>query len=331
MSKIPLSEQREYFPHKRGYQDTYFGYLHRYWATFDKEGNSRAASYIQDSTYRIDAVSNAAVRFIDRHWQRPFYLHVAHFAPHVPMAATQRYLDRFPNDMEIRRKYALAMMSAIDDGVGSIMKTLDKYQITGNTLVFFVSDNGAPLGLDMTDAPIADNSELWNGSLNTPLIGEKGMLTDGGIRVPFLFQWPDKVPSGMVIDKPVSALDIGVTSLKAAGSTETQGLDGVDLLPAILTDDTYLDSRPLYWRFWQQAAVREGKWKYLRAGSEREYLFDLESPSGERKNLITEEPARAATLKARLAAWEKEMLRTVELHKLDGQEKGWFETFLQHQ
>ncbi|MGB5326360.1 MAG: sulfatase-like hydrolase/transferase [Pseudomonadales bacterium] len=182
VSKIPLSEQRTYFPDMRGYQDTYFGYHREYWATFDTKGNSRAASYIQDSAYRVDAVSNAAVKFIERHWQRPFYLHVAHFAPHVPLVATQRYLDRFPDDMEMRRKHALAMMSAIDDGVGSIMETLDKYQITGNTLVFFVGDNGAPLGPDMTDAPISDNWEPWDGSLNTPLTGEKGMLTDGGIR-----------------------------------------------------------------------------------------------------------------------------------------------------
>ena len=102
----------------------------------------------------------------------------------------------------------------------------------------------------------------------------------------------------------------------------------MDLLPAALTDDAYLDERALYWRFWQQAAVRQGKWKYLRAGSQREYLFDMESDLGERDNRIVDEPEQAAALKAMLAAWEKDLLRSVELRELDGQEKVWFDHFL---
>jgi arylsulfatase A-like enzyme len=328
MDQIPIEEKHLYYPDRRGYEDTYFGYHRRYWATFDTSGNTRAASYIADSTYRIDAVSNAATAFIARNWKKPFYLHVAHYAPHVPLEATERYLDRFPNDIEVRRKYALAMMSAVDDGVGRILSELTKYQIEENTLVFFVSDNGAPLGLDMTNAPISERHEAWNGSMNTPLVGEKGMLTDGGVRVPYLLQWPGTIPSGTSIDKPVSTLDIGYTALKLAGATDLSGLDGIDLMPALTSDDNYLNSRSLYWRFWQQAAIRKGKWKYLRAGLIREYLFDMESVLNEKENLITFYPDIAQTLKADLDGWENDMLREVLPVELGGQEKIWFDYFL---
>mgnify|MGYP006135640653 CR=1 FL=1 len=90
----------------------------------------------------------------------------------------------------------------------------------------------------------------------------------------------------------------------------------------------YLDSRSLYWRFWQQAAVRKGKWKYLRAGTSREFLFDMESPEHENKNLISQYPEIVQTLKTGLKEWESGMLREVEAVEISGQEKGWFDYFL---
>ena len=172
---------------------------------------------------------------LKKHHNEPFYLHVAYYAPHVPLESTEKYLKRFSDISIQRRKYALAMMSAVDDGVGQILHTLAKYDIDDNTIVFFISDNGAPLGLDMTDAPITDHHETWDGSMNTPLVGEKGMLTEGGIRVPYVMKWPEKVSSGIVLHKPVSSLDATFTVLKAAGaSNETLShLDGVDLMPAL--------------------------------------------------------------------------------------------------
>ena len=321
VEQLPLLERAQYFPNHRGYQDTYFGYRDQYWATFDVDGQTREESFIQNDGYRIDVISDAAVAFVERHWQEPFYLHVAHFAPHVPLEATQKYLDRFPGELPNRRRYALAMMSAIDDGVGRIMAALTRHQILENTLIFFISDNGAPLNMPLTDAPIDDPTELWNGSLNTPFVGEKGMLTDGGIRVPYLVQWPAKIPKGVVIDKPVSVLDVGYTALKAAGAKDLSGLDGVDLLPALGGDAAYLEGRPLYWRFWQQSAIRLGRWKYLRAGLQQEYLFDMDSPAVEKQNMLETYPQIAQKLAAELSQWAAELQRQDPPKMLNPQEQ----------
>lgn len=326
---IPNDVKKQYYPNNRGYEDTYFGYRNSFWTTFDMEGNTKEESFVTNTAYRIDVVNNAAVSFIKRHHTQPFYLHVAHYAPHVPLEATQKYLDRFASVDVQRRKYALAMISAVDDGVGHILDTLKEYKLLDNTLIFFISDNGAPIGLDMTDTPINQSDEAWNGSINTPLIGEKGMLSDGGIRVPFLVQWPNKIPAGITINQPVISLDASYTALKAASASTdiTNMLDGVDLLPALTDSSEYLDQRALFWRFWTQSAVRVGKWKYVKAGQNIEYLFDMSTADSESKNLFYSNPEKAQELKVLLEKWEKGLARKGESSDLNDQEKSWYDYF----
>ncbi|MBD1391456.1 sulfatase-like hydrolase/transferase [Neiella sp. HB171785] len=312
---IPLSEKKKYFPNNRGYSDTYFGYLEQFWATYDKKGNDRPESYVSDSTYRLDAVNEASIAFIERHVNEPFYLNVAHFAPHVPLQSTAKYLARFPQNMKERRKYALSMISAIDDGVGMVVDKLREHGILQNTLIFFISDNGAPLGLDMNDAPIEDRNEAWNGSMNTPLIGEKGMLTDGGIRVPFIMHWPKVIEQPKVISEPVISLDAVYTALQIAGADDSTlaQLDGLDLIPAATQNSSYLNERPLYWRFWSQRAIRKGHYKYLDVGGNRQFLFDYSVTGYELEVPIEDNLDIARELEAQLDVWESGMPREMRI------------------
>jgi arylsulfatase A-like enzyme len=328
--QIPLKVKKQYFPNNRGYEDTYFGYINQYWATFDKQGTTIAAKYIQDKSYRIDAVSDASVAFIDRNHKGPFYLHVAHYGPHVPMGALDVYLERFPDDSIVRRQYALAMISAIDDGVGKIVAALNKYQLLENTMIIFISDNGAPLGLDMTDTPINIRKEAWNGSMNYPLAGEKGMLTDGGIKVPYIIQWPNKIPRGIVLEQPVISLDASYTALKAAGATTEMldKIDGTDLMPALTDSPLYLEDRPLFWRFWNQSAIRVGNWKYLKVGTSSEYLFEMSSPEHSTYNLFSQEQERANKMKEQLLQWEKGLKREAENSEPNHQERTRYEHYI---
>jgi arylsulfatase A-like enzyme len=330
VSKIPLRVKKQFFPNNRGYEDTYFGTINQFWATFNKQGNTLEEKYIQDKSYRIDAVSDASVAFIERNHESPFYLHVAHFGPHVPLSVIEKYLERFPDDTIIRRQYALAMISAIDDGVGKIVAALNKYQLLENTMIIFISDNGAPLGLDMTNSPINNNLEAWNGSMNYPLTGEKGMLTDGGIKVPYIIQWPNKIQRGLVLEQPIISLDATFTALKAAGATSEvlEQLDGVDLLPALTESPLYLEDRPLFWRFWNQSAVRIGNWKYLKVGNTSEYLFNMSSPENSTYNLLYQEPEIAKQLKEALIQWEKGLKRENENLEPNNQELVWYEHYL---
>ena len=129
------------------------------------------------------------------------------------------------------------------------------------------------------------------------------MLSEGGMRVPFVLQWKGKIPAGQVLDFPVIALDAAATICQLAGCKEIDGLDGVNLIP-FLTQVKPAPKRELYWRWIAQSAVRDGKWKYLRGG-QREYLFDLDADKAEKHNLIKKHAVIASSLRKKLENWAK--------------------------
>lgn len=316
-----------YFPSERGFQETWYGQMQRYYANYDLEGKDLEAQWITDDRYRLDIQSDAAVAFIRRNHARPFFLYLAYFAPHVPLEATEKYLSRFPGDMPERRRYCLAMMSAIDDGVGRIRETLQTHGIRDNTLIFYISDNGAPLKLYKEDITLEYKGGAWDGSLNDPLVGEKGMLSEGGIRVPFLVSWPAVLPQGEEYHEPVISLDVAATSAAVAGWPPDASLDGVNLIPYLTGEAEGSPHEALYWRFWEQSAIRKGNWKFLKAGP-REFLFDLSTGDHETVNLIGQHPGKASELKAEMGAWASELfLPGIPEGPINSQEVGWYDFY----
>jgi len=273
-------------------------------ATYHLDGSDREPGLDDTKLYHLDACSQAATAFIDRHARKPFFLYLAYRAPHVPLDAPPKYLERFPGEMPERRRQALAMISAMDDGVGMIREKLKQHQLSEKTLIFFIGDNGAPLKIHKVDAP--GGGPGWDGSLNEPMNGEKGMLSEGGIRVPFLAAWPGTIPPGQVSDEPVISLDVAATAMALAGSESSKDLDGVNLIPYWSGEKKGLPERSLFWRWSTQAATRSGDWKYLRGGS-REYLFNLKNDPEEKKNLAKEEPEKLQTLRKSLENWTEEL------------------------
>ncbi len=277
------------------------------WATFDLAGNTIPASEVTHGEYHLDANSAAACAFIKRHRAQPFFFYVAYRAPHTPLDAPEKYTSRFPAEMPARRRQALAMISAIDDGVGRIVETLQQVQLEQRTLIVFMGDNGAPLKIHKMDSPLNGDAGGWDGSLNEPMNGEKGMLSEGGIRVPWLACWPSVIPAGQVYEHPVISLDVAATITALAGVEVPAGeLDGVNLLPYFRGDRTDAPHEALTWRWISQSAIRAGNWKLLRGG-DREYLFDLQADPGEKHNLAAEHPEVAARLRTRLSGWCDEL------------------------
>ena len=305
--KLESEFERPYHAFFRGFDESFEGYLNYFWATFNpNDGRTFPLRLVEFREDRISLIYRAAVSFIERNSQAPFFLYVAPYAPHLPLAASDEELSRFPEDMPERRRYALAMMAAIDDGVGEIINALKDANVYDNTVVIFMSDNGAPLQLNMPDLPISDETGTWNGSMNTPLTGEKGMLTEGGIHVPFFIHWPASIPGGSVVREPVSSLDAIYTALRIAGVNDSilATLDGTDLMPAILGDGSYLQDRPLFWRFTGESAVRLGDWKLLRTSPIDSYLFDLSMPELADNNVAALHPEIASYLENLLDNWE---------------------------
>jgi len=276
-------------------------------ANITLDGRDRPMGDLRPAEYHIDGCSKAAAAIIERYKDEPFFLYLAYRAPHTPLDAPQSYRDRFPGEMPERRRAALGMLAAIDDGVGLITEMLEKHGLTEKTLIFFIGDNGAPLKIHQVDSPLQGDPGGWDGSLNDPLNGEKGMLAEGGIRVPFVIAWPGTIPGGRTYEHPVSALDVAATAAALAGiATEPGDLDGVDLIPHLTGADATPPHEDLHWRWVAQIAIREGKWKLLRGG-EREYLYDLSSDVGEKRNLAAQHPEVAARLRGKLTAWSDEL------------------------
>ena len=328
-SDIPLNKKIPYYPPSKGFDEYYYGPMYNVLANFDLDGNDIEQNWIEETGYRLDNQTEAATTFIERNHDQPFFFYLPYYAPHVPLEATEKYLSRFPGNMPERRRYCLAMLSAIDDGVGKIKATLKSYGIEENTVIFFISDNGAPLKINKEDKTLAFKGGAWNGSLNTPFVGEKGMLSEGGIRVPFVMNWPAGIKKGLVYEPPVISLDVAATCLSLAGVDLPKKLDGVNLIPYLNEEKTGNPHKAMYWRFWGQRAVRMGNYKFLKAGN-MEYLFDVSAPDHENKNIIQAHPEKVKTMKEYLAVWEDELKHSGAEFGQIGNEEKWYKHYFQN-
>jgi len=188
-----------------------------------------------------------------------------------------------------------------------VLQTLRDHGLEDRTLLFFMGDNGAPLKIHKIDTPLQGDPGGWDGSLNAPQNGEKGMLSEGGIRVPWLAYWKGTIPAGQVYEQPVISLDVAATAAALAGlETQPGDLDGVNLMPYFQGEIKTPPHEALRWRWMAQSAIRAGQWKLLRGG-DREYLFDLAADPEEKQNLAARHPEIASRLRAQLTAWCEEL------------------------
>jgi arylsulfatase A-like enzyme len=248
--------------------------------------------------YLTDVWNREADAFIRRHRNDPFFLYLAYNAPHNPVQASDKYLDRFGNIEDKKRRMYAAMLSAVDDGVGMVLAALKELKLEQDTLIFFLNDNGGPVP--------------FNGSRNDPLRAGKGSLYEGGIRVPFAACWPGHLPAGKTFSQPVISLDILPTALAAAGVQPPPRLklDGVNLLSHLAGQVKAPPHERLFWRTgggvtW---AVREGRYKLVKVGDAPE-LYDIDADIGETKDLLTVHPDLVKKLLTAYQQWNSEMIQ----------------------
>jgi len=251
--------------------------------------------------YMTDILSREAVSFVTRHKAEPFFLYLAYNAVHTPLQAPEKYLARLPDIADSRRRTYAAMTVAMDDGIGQVLAALRENGLERNTQVWFFSDNGGP---PTNVAP----------TCNAPLRGHKGSMYEGGIRVPFVLQWPGYAPAGTVIDTPVITLDLFATALAVADAKPAPGKtpDGQSLLPLLKGDASAFDNRVLHWRDGgskaNKWAIREGRWKLVRQGASAPELFELSTDIGETKDLAAEKPDIVARLQTLHDGWSAELV-----------------------
>jgi arylsulfatase A-like enzyme len=259
--------------------------------------------------YLTDLIAEKAVAYIRQaaSQDRPFFLYLPFNAPHYPMHAPDRYLDRFPGLAPDRRIMA-AMLSAVDDAVGSVLAELERQGIRDNTCIFFTSDNGPSRE---TRNWLDGRRDPYYGGTAGALKGHKFSLYEGGIRMPAIMSWPAGLPAGQVIAEPGAAMDIFPTFLAAAGGQpDAYSLDGLDVLPMVAAGAASPHG-DLYWEMNRQTAIRRGRWKLVLQGQLVEgapseddvHLADLAADMGERHNLSRQQPALVEELRAAAETW----------------------------
>ncbi len=256
---------------------------------------------VETDDYLTDEFSDAAVRFIKKQIDddQHFMLYLAYNAPHTPLQATEKYLSRFPNIPEGKRKTYAAMVSAVDDGVDRVLKALEAGGIDENTIVVFLSDNGG-----------AHN----NGSSNKPLRGKKGDLFEGGIRVPFAIRWKGVIPAGQTYRNPILSLDI-MASIVAQADIKInplRPLDGVDIIPYLTGMNAGDPHDYLFWRKWEQnaMAIRHGNNKLVANRQQDQNppeLYNINSDGAETTNIKSSHKDVADELLNEWQKWNSKM------------------------
>ena len=295
-------------------------YSHRYYW-----GEPRTVNYhdlwrdrsevFEDGQYATELFAREAVRFLRERGDRPFFLYLPFNAPHYPMHAPDRYLQRFPRLGRERRTYA-AMIAALDDAVGQVIATIRDLRLLDDTLVFFSADNGATrearAGLDQKPATAGDNA---------PFRGNKFSAFDGGMHVPMVMSWPGVIPKGQVLSQVGSHVDVLPTIARAASVAlpVDRTFDGFDALPMAMSQARFTHEA-IFWSSGGQLAVRRGNWKLVKngktfdgtaagtqplAGDDALFLSNLAADPGESKNLRHEYPALADELDTLAEQWLK--------------------------
>ena len=269
------------------------------WAALNFAASFNGGPRFEPPKYLTDYYTDQAVKVIEANKDRPFFLYLAHWAPHTPLQASKEDYEALSHIELHRERVYAAMIRSLDRGVGRVMQALKTNGIDENTLVMFTSDNGGAGYIGLPD-------------VNEPYRGWKITLFEGGIRVPFLARWPARLPAGETFDAPVHHFDMYATAAAAAGADlpTDRVMDGVDLTAYITGIDTsQAPHEYLFFRSGAAQAVRDGRWKLMVSAPEgqprKEWLFDL-SAEGEWRDLLAEQPDIAARLREALAGHNHE-------------------------
>jgi len=250
---------------------------------------------------------NEALSFIQSSKDQPFFLHFTTIIPHVPLQAPKEWVDKYRKKIGDEKPYLgdrgyfpcqypmatyAAMVAYLDHQVGAIIEELKKQGVYENTIIFFTSDNG-PVSTGGAVSEFFENAKPFNQSPNRL----KGTVYEGGIHVPMIVSWPDRIKKSVLSDHICAAWDIFPTLCDLSGSEHPDGLDGISILPTIIGKGKQKKHEYLYWEFPErrgQQAVRLNEWKGIRDstrdGNMKIKLFNLMNDITEETDLAGEYP-----------------------------------------
>ena len=325
-------------PLNKGF-DYYFGFNYHGSNYYNATSLFRDYEHVKSQGYITDEFTDEALTYIEKNKTNPFFMYLSYNAPHIPLEerAPRKYQRFNTGNPEVDNYYAT--LAAVDDGIGKLVSKLEELKLDDNTIILFVSDNGA-----VVDSPLP---------LNGAFKGNKGLMFQGGVHVPMFAWYPAKYKKGLVVTDNVSAMDLLPTVLAEAGIQLPSNLDGIDLSATLKGEKSVSNNRQLFWagtqayhwsdinlRFWNDyteyvagsmiqtqfpksnykenvsdpaGTVLEGDYMmhYYPVGDTYE-LYNIKQDPGEANNLASEFPDKVKAMKAAFDKWIISMDKPVE-------------------
>ena len=300
IGKWHLGDKTQNHPLKNGF-DYFWGFIsgaRNYFYDPNEKSRNSIRNVVENYSetnfegYLTDVLADKAVSFIDKNNQsnNPFFLFLSFNAPHTPMQAKNEVLEKFKDNP--RRVYA-SMMWSMDEAIGNVLDVLKENNQYDNTIIYFLSDNGAAMSNDASPFPFK---------------GWKGNQYEGGIKTPMIMTWKNKIKSNTQFDGFISALDIFKTSLEASNVDKEfmMNADGKNIMNYL--NDNNIKNENLFWRKDKMATVRSGNYKLIRLNDTSTVLYNI------KKNYFEDDNVKSSQLKIHdsllilLSDWEKRLI-----------------------
>ena len=300
IGKWHLGDKTQNHPLKNGF-DYFWGFIsgaRNYFYDPNEKSRNSIRNVVENYSetnfegYLTDVLGNKAVNFIDKNHQSntPFFLFLSFNAPHTPMQAKNEVLEKFKDNP--RSVYA-SMMWSMDEAIGNVIDGLKENNQYDNTIIYFLSDNGAAMSNDASPFPFK---------------GWKGNQYEGGIKTPMIMTWKNKIKSNTQFDGFISALDIFKTSLEASNVNKEFMInaDGKNIMNFL--NDNNIKNENLFWRKDKMATVRSGDYKLIRLNDTSTVLYNIKKNYYEDFDLKINESQVHDSLLKLLSSWENTLI-----------------------
>ena len=300
IGKWHLGDKTQNHPLKNGF-DYFWGFIsgaRNYFYDPNEEFRNSIRNVVENYTqtkfdgYLTDVLGDKAIGFINKNHQsnNPFFLFLSFNAPHTPMHAKDDVLEKFKDNP--RQVYA-SMMWSMDEAIGNVVEALKENDQYDNTIIYFLSDNGAAMSNDASPFPFK---------------GWKGNQYEGGIKTPMIMTWKNKIKSNTQFDGFISALDIFKTSLEVSNVKNKYMInaDGKNIMNYL--NDNNIKNENLFWRKDKMATVRSGDYKLIRLNDTSTVLYNIEKNYFEDYDLKLKEPKVHDSLFGILSKWENKLI-----------------------
>lgn len=286
-----------HYPHHPNGQgfDEFLGFCAGHWNNYFDTTLERNGQSVKTTGYISDVLTDAALSFIKQHRDRPFFCYMPYNAPHSPWQLPDKYFDKYKaRGLDDTTASAYGMCENLDDNLGRLLRQLDDLELTDNTIVLFLTDNGP-------------NSDRYNGDMQ----GRKGSSDEGGIRVPLFIRWPGQVPAGAQVTQIAAHIDLLPTLVELCRLPlpRTLPLDGVSLVPLLKGETAGWPDRMIFSHWGRRGSVRNQRWRAVVDRNGEWQLYDMIADPGQEHEVGKQFPPVLDTLSTAYAAWLADVMK----------------------